>query len=98
MVQKYFSLAAEGAAIKFSVSSLSLAGGGLIEGIGITPSVESILPSELESRFAFLTEENDPQIIDAMTTLKGGAVSNTSTTTVTTTTTTATTTTTEKAS
>ena len=69
MVQKYFSLAAEGAAIKFSVSSLSLAGGGLIEGIGITPSVESILPSELESRFAFLTEENDPQIIDAITTL-----------------------------
>ena len=98
MVQKYFSLAAEGAAIKFSVSSLSLAGGGLIEGIGITPSVESILPSELESRFAFLTEENDPQIIDAMTTQKRGAVSNTSTTTVTTTTTTATTTTTEKAS
>ncbi len=86
MVQQYYSLAAEGAAIKISVASLSLTGGGILEGVGVTPSVPSIMPAALENQFAFLNEKNDPQLIAAISTIKGGAISTTTTTDSTTTT------------
>ena len=80
-VQKYFSLVADGAAVKISVASLSLIVGGEIEGKGITPNVSSVLPTSLEKRFDFLTEKTDPQMIAAFSALKGGIVSNISNTT-----------------
>lgn len=72
MVQKYYKLAADGAAIKISVASLMLADGGRIEGKGIQADVYAAMPAEMEKRFAFLTEKNDPQMQAAFLTLKGG--------------------------
>lgn len=89
LVQKFYTLS-DGAAIKLSVASLSLVSGATIEGIGIEPDVTAELPSDLANRFAFLTEDNDPQLIAALATLKGGTVTtNTTASTATTTETTA---------
>lgn len=84
-VQQYFSLIADGAAIKISVASLSLIVGGEIEAVGITPNVVSSMPPGLEKRFSFLTEENDPQMLAAFSALKGGVVTSTTAPTTTTT-------------
>lgn len=78
-VQKFFTLVADGAAIKLSVASLSLIVGGEIESVGITPNVSSEMPAALEKRFSFLNEENDPQMIAALAVLKGGMIAQTTT-------------------
>lgn len=78
-VQKFFTLVADGAAIKLSVASLSLIVGGEIESVGITPNVSSEMPDALEKRFSFLNEENDPQMIAAIAVLKGGMIAQTTT-------------------
>ncbi|MDD2361395.1 MAG: S41 family peptidase [Oscillospiraceae bacterium] len=73
-VQEYYTLNADGAAIKISVAYLSLASGATLEGKGIAPDVISEMPSELKNKFSFLTEENDPQLIAAVATLRGGTI------------------------
>src|SRR5690606_9640976 len=78
-VQKFFTLVADGAAIKLFVASLSLIVGGEIESVGITPNVSSEMPAALEKRFSFLNEENDPQMIAALAVLKGGMIAQTTT-------------------
>ncbi|MDD2418135.1 MAG: S41 family peptidase [Oscillospiraceae bacterium] len=74
MVQQYYTLKADGAAIKISVAYLSLASGATLEGKGIAPDVKAEMPAELKNRFRFLTHENDPQLIAAIATLRGGTI------------------------
>lgn len=75
MIQKYFTIS-DGSAVKLSVASLSLTSGTAIEGKGVTPTVVVGLTADEENDLDLLTEKNDPQLIAALTTVKGGAVTN----------------------
>ncbi len=63
------------------MASLSLLQGGEIEGKGITPSQTVTLTAEEESRFAFLTEEDDPHLKAALALLQAGGSVTSGTTT-----------------
>ena len=80
-VQEFYNVTSDGSAIKLSVASLSLLQGGEIEGKGITPSQTVTLTAEEESRFAFLTEEDDPQLKAALALLQAGGSVTSGTTT-----------------
>ncbi len=73
-IQEYYSVPSDGSAIKLSTASLSLLEGGEIEGKGITPDQVVALSAQEESRFPFLTDEDDPQLKAALSTLQGGTV------------------------
>ena len=80
-IQEFFSVASDGSAIKLSVASLALLEGGEIEGKGIRPDQTVTLTAEEESRFAFLTDQDDPQLKAALTILQSGTVTAPETTT-----------------
>lgn len=75
LVQDYYTIATDGAAIRLSVASLVLKKGGEIEGVGITPNKEVLLTPEQEERLGLLTDEEDTQLQEALTAvLSGGMV------------------------
>ncbi len=84
LVQKYYTISTDGAAIRYSYASLSLADKAVIHATGITPTVVVGLTNEQEDNFDFLTADKDPQIQAGLTILKGGAVVGTTLTTETT--------------
>ena len=61
-IQAFYNVTSDGSAIKVSIASLSLLEGGEIEGKGVTPDQTVALTADQESRFEFLTEEDDPQL------------------------------------
>lgn len=78
-IQELFNVSSDGAAIKLSVATLSLADGNAIENVGITPSITVGLTNQQEANFAFLTENDDPQLITALNALKGNLLTETTT-------------------
>ena len=80
-IQEFYNVSSDGSAIKVSVASLSLLEGGLIEGKGITPDQAVALSKEEEGRFAFLTEQDDPQLKAALSILQSGTPATPGTTT-----------------
>ena len=66
MVQECYTVGANGAAIKLSVSSLQLKKGGAIEGKGITPDHIVELTQEQQMYFDLLEEAEDPQLQTAV--------------------------------
>lgn len=79
MVLQFFPLQADGSAVRLSVAAITLADGSSYEGTGVDPTVESALNEELQSRFAFLTDEEDTQIQAALSALKGSAAASATT-------------------
>lgn len=79
-VQRFYPIKADGAAIKISVASVVLASGESFEGKGVVPDAEAALPREMINRFAFLNEQNDPQMIAALSVLLKGGLTDTTTT------------------
>lgn len=76
LIQEYYNVSSDGAAIKLSVASLSFVDGSALEGSGIKPGITVGLTNSQEEKFAFLTEKDDPQLITALNTLKYSTNSN----------------------
>lgn len=72
MVQDYYTIATDGAAIRLSVASLVLKKGGEIEDAGITPNKEVLLTPEQEEKLGLLTDEEDLQLQEALTAVHSG--------------------------
>ncbi len=80
-IQAFYNVTSDGSAIKVSIASLSLLEGGEIEGKGVTPDQTVALTADQESRFEFLTEEDDPQLKTALSVLNNTIVTPPTTTT-----------------
>lgn len=73
LIQQYFSISADGSAVKISVSALSLIKGGALEGMGVSPNKEIALAAGLETRIELLTDAEDIQLQGAIAVLQGSA-------------------------
>ncbi len=80
LVQEYFSISSDNAAIKLSTGELSLQGAGSWEGVGIVPTKEVIQPASQIGNLDIVDPAQDDQLQAAMTLLSGNVGGETTTT------------------